>query len=296
MFTTGGSFTDLQNTLVGQAQKGMYQMQKYLNQFVSLKPSHVCDIFDKLIHPILSYGCEIWGFIQGTLVERMHLKFCKQLLGVKQTTQSDFVYSELGRYPLIVHRQYRIIKIWLKNLKGENRKFTKICYDMMLNYMVLFPNKNNWVISVRNLLNNTGFSIVWQNQGKGMKRAFLTLLRQRLQYIFIQQRHSRLYLSSRASLYGNLSNTFCYKSYLDSISVVKFRIALTRLRTAAHRLLTETGRWVKPKPIALENRKCINCNLIEDEFHFILVCPMYSSFRHHIPKYYTNRHSMFKFI
>ena len=38
------------------------------------------------------------------------------------------------------------------------------------------------------------------------------------------------------------------------------------------------------------------CNLIEDEFHFILVCPMYSSFRHYIPKYYTNRPSMFKFI
>ena len=52
VFTTGGSFTDLQKTLVGQAQKGMYQMQKYLNHFVSLKPSRVCDIFDKLIHPM----------------------------------------------------------------------------------------------------------------------------------------------------------------------------------------------------------------------------------------------------
>ena len=70
----------------------------------------------------------------------------------------------------------------------------------------------------------------------------------------------------------------------------------TRLRTAAHRFLIETGRWVKPKPIALENRKCITCNIIEDEFHFILVCPMYTSFRHYIPYYYKNRPSMFKFI
>jgi len=274
----------------------MYQMQKYLNKFVSLKPSHVCDIFDKLIHPILSYGCEVWGFFQGASVERMHLKFCKQLLGVKQTTQNDFVYGELGRYPLIVHRQYRIIKFWLKIIKGENRKFTKICYDMMLNDMVLFPNKNNWAIRVRNLLNNTGFSIVWQNQGVGNEIAFLTLLRQRLQDIFIQEWHSRLDLSSRASLYRHLSNIFCYKSYLDTISVNKFRISLTRLRIAAHRLLIETGRWVKPNPIALENRKCITCNLIEDEFHFIIVCPMYASIRHYIPKYYTNNPSMFKFI
>ena len=77
----------------------------------------------------------------------MHLKFCKQLLGVKQTTQNDFVYGELGRYPLIVHRQYKIIKFWLKILKDKYRVFTKICYDMMLNDMVLFPNtKYNWAI------------------------------------------------------------------------------------------------------------------------------------------------------
>ena len=61
-------------------------------------------------------------------------------------------------------------------------------------------------------------------------------------------------------------------------------------------LLTETGRWVKPKPIALKNRKCITCNLIEDEFHYIFFCPMYTSFRHLVAKYYTNRPSMFKFI
>ena len=103
VFTTGGSFTDIQNTLVGQAQKGMYQIQKYLNQFVSIVPSHVCYIFDKLIHDIFSHGChhifshgcEVWEFIQGTL----HLTFFKQLLGVKHITQNDFVYGELGRYP-----------------------------------------------------------------------------------------------------------------------------------------------------------------------------------------------------
>ena len=123
------------------------------------------------------------------------------------------------------------------------------------------------------------FPIVWQNQGVGNEIAFLTLLRQRVQDMFIQDWHSRLDLSSSASLYRNLSKkSFLYKSYLDSITVVKFRIALTRLRTAAHRLLIETGRWVKPKPIALENRKCITCNIFEDEFHFILVCPMYSSY------------------
>ena len=123
---------------------------------------------------------------------------------MKHITQNDFVYGELGRFPLIVNRQYKIIKFWLKKLKGEKRKFTKICYDRMLNYMVLCPNKNNWAIRVIHLLNNTGFSIVWVNQGEGNEIAFLTLLRQRLQDMFIQD------LSLRASLYHNLSQFYFF--------------------------------------------------------------------------------------
>ena len=75
---------------------------------------------------------------------------------------------------------------------------------MMINDMVLFPNKNNWAIRVRNVLNNTGSYIVWQNQGEGNEIAFLTL-QQRLQDMFIQDWHSRLNFSSRASQYRNLS-------------------------------------------------------------------------------------------
>ena len=81
-------------------------MKKYLNSFVSLKPSHVCNIFDNLIYPILSYGREARGFTLGMYLEQLHLKFCKQILGVNQNCQNDFVYGQLGRYPLIINRRY----------------------------------------------------------------------------------------------------------------------------------------------------------------------------------------------
>ena len=46
-------------------------------------------------------------------------------------------------------------------------------------------------------------------------------------------------------------------------------------------------------------RKCIYCdvNEIEDEFHFVIVCPKYTYLRNkYINKYYTNRLSMLKFV
>ena len=83
VFTARGSFSETQNTLSGQAQKAILKFNKYLYKFTFIPPTHKQELFDKLITPILTYGSEIWGFIQGNSLERVHLQFRKQLLGVK---------------------------------------------------------------------------------------------------------------------------------------------------------------------------------------------------------------------
>ena len=42
------------------------------------------DLFDKIVKPILLYGCEVWGVGNNDIVERVHLKFCKIILHVKR--------------------------------------------------------------------------------------------------------------------------------------------------------------------------------------------------------------------
>ena len=49
--------------------------------------------------------------------------------------------------------------------------------------------------------------------------------------------------------------------------------------------------------MAYDERKCRVCNILEDEFHFIFECPVYSDLRKlYIDKYYINRPSMLKLI
>ena len=110
VFTVGGSFSECQNTLAGQAQKAIFQLNKYLYKFTFLSPRHKLELFDKLILPILNYGGEVWGFSQANVIERVHLQYCKRLLGVKKTTQNDFIYGELGRTSCIIKRYVLIIK------------------------------------------------------------------------------------------------------------------------------------------------------------------------------------------
>ena len=113
-------------TLAGQAQKAIFKMMKYLYKFTFLSPRHKLELFDKLITPILNYGCEVWGFIQANAIERVHLQFCKRLLGVKKTTQNDFIYGELGRTNCLTKRYLAIVKYWFKILVSEDDKYIKM--------------------------------------------------------------------------------------------------------------------------------------------------------------------------
>ena len=72
-------------------------MNRYLNKFLNVTSSHSLELFDKLIAPTLQYASEVWAFAKAAHIERVHLQFCKKLLSVKQCTQNDFVYGELGR-------------------------------------------------------------------------------------------------------------------------------------------------------------------------------------------------------
>ena len=72
--------------------------------------------------PLSSEGCAQTGMVQnhqhGLIsrtnpapeIEKVHLKFCKNILGVKRSTQNDFVYGELGRVPMQIIRYILIIK------------------------------------------------------------------------------------------------------------------------------------------------------------------------------------------
>lgn len=296
VFTSGGSFSEAQSTLSGQAQKAIFSLNKYLNRFVNLTPSHILDLFDKLISPILNYASEVWGFSKANNIERVHLQFCKKLLSVKQCTQNDFVYGELGRCNFQNKRFYNIIKYWIKIVHCSETKYVKIVYDLLFNDCIISPNKVSWVTLLRDLLCNLGFMHVWQQQNVGNINIFLSLVKQRLTDTFIQNWNSRLENSSRALFYKNF-NTFGYKSYLDIVNIGKFRYALSRLRLSSHRLEVEVGRWAKPDRIPLEERLCTTCQKLEDEFHFVLECIRYNDLRNlYIARYYRFRPNMYKLV
>ena len=58
------------------------------------------ELFDKVVKPILLYGCELWELSNCDIIERVHLKYCKLVLILKSSTPNCMIYGELGRCPL----------------------------------------------------------------------------------------------------------------------------------------------------------------------------------------------------
>ena len=58
-FSDGGSFSNAQAILAGQAQKAIFILNSYLYKFDTFIPRQILELFDKLVSPILNYGAEV---------------------------------------------------------------------------------------------------------------------------------------------------------------------------------------------------------------------------------------------
>ena len=52
-------------------------------------------LFDTLILPILTYGCEIWGYENTKQLEKLPLQFCRNILGVGTTTPNFMTWENM---------------------------------------------------------------------------------------------------------------------------------------------------------------------------------------------------------
>lgn len=274
-----GKFFQTQKSLAEQSMKALFSLN-HLFSVVSLGITEKLKLFDAMILPILNYGSEIWGFHSAPNVERVYLKFLKQILGVRTQTCTAAVYGELGKVPLSVLRKVRILKYWYNIMKSPD----SLKYKLLQSEIETDNCINNWAGQVKSLLSDLGFHYLWNNED--VTKVQLDKVIERLYDHFLQSWFSDLRNSSKLNTYTIYKEVFELEKYLCCISNIKHRIALTRFRCSAHKLNIEEGRY---RNIERQERLCTKCNMqiIEDEYHFALVCPFYRDLRlQYLTKYY----------
>ena len=290
-----GSFALHFKEIIKSARKALFGLKKTLQTNPEIVPSMQLDLFNSMVHPILFYGCEVWGFCQADPLERFYISFLKNVLCVKQSTPNCFVYGEFGLFPLIIERKLRIMKYWFKILNSSNASFIKKMYNDLLILSEHFPDQITWVTLLRDMLFNYGFAFVWYDQGVFNETTFLRMFEQRMKDTYIQEWNSKVRSTSDYRLYKKIKFTFNFENYLN-MDNKSFRISITKIRLSSHLFYIERGRWEKQKIEAID-RKCVFCNTIEDEYHCLIECPRFKDVRKKcLPIDLIRKPSMFHFV
>ena len=110
----------------------------------------------------------MWGVYDYSCVGKIHIKFCKIILGVRAQTTNYAVYGELGSYPLAIIAKERDTKFWLKILNYPHSLISKIFTDQVNEIenrsINRNPAKNHWASLMNNFIENLGFPNMWRDQ------------------------------------------------------------------------------------------------------------------------------------
>ena len=278
-FSASGSFSFAQNELYKKGLKAYFKLQK---DFLTLNPNVKTSmhVFDHTIKPILLYGCEIWGSFNTTTArfrhgniplnkmfsnivsEKLHMKFCKFILGVHKKTTNFAVFSELGRFPLYFDIVKNLINYWLRL---ESLDAFPLLQDAYQHSKTLHDkNKSSWYSSIKQILDhipqlrNLNRKASKDYVKKTNKEVFLNLWRSQ----------SKDCSEGKLRTYLKFKTNQGFENYLSIINSFEFRRSLTRFRVSSHHLQIESGRYQGIPP---HQRLCQRAKL-KMKFIFLLCC------------------------
>ena len=127
-FSSSGSFTESKTELYKKAVKAFFKLKADVLSLYPM-PKTSLHIFDHTVKPILLYCSEIWGcylpksadfnfmFDYSRLssvlpCDKLHIHFCKYILGANKTSTNFAILSELGRIPFVLDCFTSVFKYW----------------------------------------------------------------------------------------------------------------------------------------------------------------------------------------
>ncbi len=275
MFNFNGNFKKAQKHLFDQANKAMFSLIAKARR-LSLPIDIQLDLFRSLVQPILTYGCEIWGFENCQLAEKLQLRFCKLLLKCKTSTTTCMVLGELGQFPIINHIKSRILNYWAKIINTNDHRLSKILYKLLHTCHTENNKISAWINNIEYILCNIGYNYNWISQSANQK-CFKHNVKSRIQDQFLQNWNSLVNNSSSCTNYRTFKKDFKLESYLLLLPT-NHAINLSRFRLSNTNIPVVTGRYFNT---IYDDRTCNLCsdNIIGDEFHYIFECSYFQIHR-----------------
>ena len=307
--TENGNFISSAKSLSQKAMKVMYSIRSYMNNSNRIPASLSCHLFDSLIRPVLTFNSEIWymdiyksyynsdrrshnneqktnsyfNFIDKSIIDKVHTKFCKFTLGVKTCASNLASRAELGRYQIdnFIKTQSLLYEERLSqnNINPLLNESYLLCKKLHQNGIYSWYTYINHVRKTNNLFecnsrHNENSGSLYSNKScktyfkKELGNCYTSLYEDKLKNL---DQNSELQLFKSVQF----DNSCGVKYYLQNLNF-EYRKLICKLRISDHCLEIEKGRY---KKIPRQERICKTCETIDDEIHFLFNCSINKTVR-----------------
>ena len=99
-FFKNGNWYRTQKCIADHASYALHSLFSVFNE-VEIPTCQNCKLFDTLVASVLNYCSDIWGYHEGKYIEIVHTKFCRKVLGVRQSANLCTLYGELRTSPVL---------------------------------------------------------------------------------------------------------------------------------------------------------------------------------------------------
>jgi len=248
--------------------------------FMTIRLANV--IWMSLVRSIVEYGSEIWGEGDFVDLEKLQISMGKRILRCGSRMTEEVVRGELGWERQKARRDELRLRYWAKLIRMQDDRIAKIIYKASRDRLEREENEHvpltkTWCKYTRDLLKKLRLEEEWRREAVGSEAEWNELIRKRIHMREEVKWRAKCLKRPKLRTYCKLKKDLEVEPYLE----VYHRVGipeLVKIRGGTNRLRIEQGRYVKE---SLEQRVCRCCSTgsVEDEYHFMLDCPMYEDAR-----------------
>ena len=195
-------------------------------------------LFDHTVLPILTYGSEVFGFENIDILERIHSIFLRKITNSKKSTPLSFLYGELGRYPISLVIETRMISFWNRLITSKHEKFSLKIYKYMVSQT---QSTFKWPNKIKEILLSVGRPDLWENQFQIQQTNVHKTVKRILIDQYKQEWHEQLQLSNKGKIYNSFKAIHEFESYLKTLPKQEYlplsiHIGISRYSLGYHRI------------------------------------------------------------